>query len=708
MRRGFLAVVLLITLLSPAPASEDAAADLAACRTLVRKKRWKKALEAYAELFRTHREAPEITAARRDIEDDLKTCSFRAVYRPVTPKDFWGEKHVRKFSASSLKVELDYPRPAAPWSKQNKYHVLNIRFRDHVTVEIDGPPMMGRRPLIVILCFDIEKEGGYALLPGRHAGGKPVAGSVPTTIARMEDGKVEPLFQRYVKGSDTRHKFVRDSSSIRLFRGRKQIAKAIDRHFSGGYIAVGEKWPEKVTISGRLDEGYWRKLAGEHEARAFATWQKDSWDPAKAIPAWVRKPGATSAPKPAAKRATLPPDATPCDTRQVSDLIDRSMNGDRAAVRDLAKIARMQPGTSRAYLEGVCAVGAGRFAASETQLAAVVAAEAGFAPARALLGLVRMILRRMEEAAADLTAARDADPALGWAWFGLVQLAIYDGDLDRASKLLDGAQAAGAKSPFLDGLPEVVHRSKRGPLWARRFDHGTKHFRIASDHSKDLCEQVGQQLEAAVASYATYFPTVKMPARKARVYVFATRAGYLRYARAVAKDLAFSAGAYDPRVRELVLFLPVNRKHFVHTIRHEGFHAFVHEYLERAPLWFNEGAAEYFAAASKGYGVGLKFGAPHETALARLRAWKDRLVPVEKLLTMERQEFMANAPLHYSQSWAIVHYMLKSRGERMRNAFRGYFKALRQGKSQEDAYRRHLSRHVERIEKGYREHISGM
>jgi hypothetical protein len=196
-----------------------------------------------------------------------------------------------------------------------------------------------------------------------------------------------------------------------------------------------------------------------------------------------------------------------------------------------------------------------------------------------------------------------------------------------------------------------------------------------------------------------------MPSRRIRVYVFANRSGYLSYAKAVAKDLSFSSGAYDPRVRELVVYYPVNRRDFVHTVRHEGFHAFLHEYLERAPLWFNEGAAEYFAAASNRYGSELRFGAPHETALATLERREKHLVPVEKLLTMDREAFMADALLHYAQSWAVVHYMLKTRGEQMRTAFRGYFRSLREGESQEEAFRRWLAPHVDRIENDYRKHV---
>lgn len=297
---------------------------------------------------------------------------------------------------------------------------------------------------------------------------------------------------------------------------------------------------------------------------------------------------------------------------------------------------------------------------------------------------------------------------MGMAYWGQVQLAIYEGDLDRATKVLAEAKAAGAEFRYLEGMPERVHRARRGPLWTHRFEKQTAHFRVASDHSKDLCDQVGKTLESALESYAGYLSDVVMPTRKARVYVFANRSGYLTYARSVAKDLTWAAGAYDPNLRELVLYLPENRRHFVHTIRHEGFHRFVHEYLDRAPIWFNEGCAEYFASASQGYGVGLKFGAPNESAIATIRAAKDDLTPVKDLLVMPRKEFLAKAPLHYAQSWAVVHYMLKTRGERMRNAYRAYFASLREGLSQEEAYRKHLERHVERIEKGYREHIEAM
>ena len=41
------------------------------------------------------------------------------------------------------------------------------------------------------------------------------------------------------------------------------------------------------------------------------------------------------------------------------------------------------------------------------------------------------------------------------------------------------------------------------------------------------------------------------------------------------------------------------------VVRHEGFHRFLHEHLEAAPLWFNEGCAEYFASARESFGGDL-------------------------------------------------------------------------------------------------------
>ena len=197
--------------------------------------------------------------------------------------------------------------------------------------------------------------------------------------------------------------------------------------------------------------------------------------------------------------------------------------------------------------------------------------------------------------------------------------------------------------------------------------------------------------------------------RKSTVYVFATEAGYLRYAGDVQKDLEGSAGAYDPRTRELVLFVPDQDAGFVHTVRHEGFHQFVHSALPEIPIWFNEGCAEFFAAGTKGrFSARITPGAVHLGRLRRLRSSLKANVdftPLNKLLVMDHRTFMKKAGLHYAQAWAIVHYLRKGDRGRMEEVFDDYVNALRKGASAEEAYNQVIAPIRVRLERQYLEHV---
>jgi len=707
-RIRILAVTILgLLLTASAVASEDPAADLARCRSLVAGRKWEAALAAYGKLFTDHKGSPVVSAAAKDIEDDLKSCRFRVTYETPVPEHFFGSGAVQSFGRFSLKAVLVYEHPVSPvWEEESGFQLLDIRFRDKVTIEMQGASRIGDDPLLVLLCYDVEKQGGYLVTPGASWSTTTHMYKLPRIILRLDSGKKKKLFHETRYFSDcTDHKVVRDSTSIKLYQNGKLVAQAKDRTYRGGYVGIGSAWPDRFKITGRIDPDWWKKRLREHEDRAFREWQKKEWDPAKEIPAWVCRPATAAA---GTRDLALPFDARDVDSKELADLIDRALHDEAEAIRLLSIEWKRQTGRTRRLLGAVIAIGAGKYRIAEKALDGLLAEMPKYAPALALRGLVRLWLRRSGEAKADFAAALAKDPALGWAHSGLVILAIRDGDLERADTALRAAEAAGATGGWLDEFPDIVHRARRGPLWSKVYSVETSHFRIASDHSRDLCRQTANLLEAAMDSYAVHFPDVEIPKRKARVYVFANREGYLGYARSVARDLTFAAGAYDPTLRELVLYLPVNRKHFRHTIRHEGFHRFLHEYLERAPHWFNEGCAEYFASATERFAGGHKAGAVHEAALATLRRPDTRLTPLPDLLRMPAAEFMRGARVHYPQSWALVHFLHRTKDREFRRIFREYFAALRAGQSVEDAYDACIAAVVPRLEKAYRAHIRSL
>ncbi|MHC4472708.1 MAG: DUF1570 domain-containing protein, partial [Planctomycetota bacterium] len=332
------------------------------------------------------------------------------------------------------------------------------------------------------------------------------------------------------------------------------------------------------------------------------------------------------------------------------------------------------------FVTAAADLAAGRLRAADEGLSTLLTAQPDFAPALAVRGLARLRLRRLIEAHEDLVAAKLKEPGLGIAYLGMLQLGIVRGRLDVAAKALEDAAANRVALPGLEEWRDIVHRVSR----------------------------VSRTLESALGSYRDTFPAPRQKVGRARVYVFSSQKGYLAYAKALGRDLRGSGGAYIPAVRELVLFMPEYGARFQHTVRHEGFHMFLHTYLEDAPLWFNEGCAEYFACGEERFGGGLKPGAPNPVALRTLASKRASYTPLPELFVMNPQEFMRKPELHYAQSWAVVHYLMKCPDKSVRALIGKYFTALQDGLSAEEAYEKVLKPHVAAIEKGYRLHVIPM
>lgn len=66
---------------------------------------------------------------------------------------------------------------------------------------------------------------------------------------------------------------------------------------------------------------------------------------------------------------------------------------------------------------------------------------------------------------------------------------------------------------------------------------------------------------------------------------------------------------------------------------------------------------------------------------------------------------MAGARVHYPQSWALVHFLHNTKDARFRELFRAYFRALRAGRSEAEAYEECFAPCAAELEKAYRAHI---
>jgi hypothetical protein len=105
-------------------------------------------------------------------------------------------------------------------------------------------------------------------------------------------------------------------------------------------------------------------------------------------------------------------------------------------------------------------------------------------------------------------------------------------------------------------------------------------------------------------------------------------------------------------------------------LRHEVTHGYIHSVISDAPLWLDEGLAEYSEAPRGQHGVNRDH-LRHLGEQIRLGAWRPDLARLESIAP-SRDLTQAE----YAESWAWVHFLLETRPERAA-ALRDYVAAIR-------------------------------
>jgi hypothetical protein len=126
--------------------------------------------------------------------------------------------------------------------------------------------------------------------------------------------------------------------------------------------------------------------------------------------------------------------------------------------------------------------------------------------------------------------------------------------------------------------------------------------------------------------------------------------------------------------------------------------------VDDAPIWFNEGYAEYFGFSRRVFGKAL-VGQVGEGQAELAKELLPRFTPLDRLLVMEPAEFMANARVHYVQSWAVIHLLRDPKETQFKGVLDRYFDALVVGKSQKEAYEAVLLPLLTKIETALKSHV---
>jgi tetratricopeptide (TPR) repeat protein len=146
-----------------------------------------------------------------------------------------------------------------------------------------------------------------------------------------------------------------------------------------------------------------------------------------------------------------------------------------------------------------------------------------------------------------------------------------------------------------------------------------------------------------------------------------------------------------------------------HVIFHELTHFLVDRNIPNAPVWLNEGIAEFYSTFDTlDEGQKYRIGRPIAWHLAELQ--NRSTLPLKTLLTVDQRSPYYNeagkSGIFYAESWALVHYLLLGEHGKRQAQFERFISQLNTTTSVEDNFRQSIEDDYKKLEGELRSYIS--
>jgi tetratricopeptide (TPR) repeat protein len=232
-----------------------------------------------------------------------------------------------------------------------------------------------------------------------------------------------------------------------------------------------------------------------------------------------------------------------------------------------------------------------------------------------------------------------------------------------------------------------------GPGWSEKFEKESEHYIVRTDVSQEFADEMSKQAELIHKLYASRevfrAPLPSGWTKKFPIVVFKDAAEYHQVTGMPSSVL----GHYSLLLRQLFLFQRDDTDETLRVLYHEAFHQFLHPYLRDAPIWFNEGLAEYFGAcehvrSAKGVdGMKVRTQPGRVRDAQRYLAASKNQLPWRQFMMLPPSKFMASgaASYNYALSWSIVFFLCQYENGQYVDILLNYYKALRAGATPEAA-----------------------
>ncbi|MGE3163922.1 MAG: tetratricopeptide repeat protein [Planctomycetota bacterium] len=329
-----------------------------------------------------------------------------------------------------------------------------------------------------------------------------------------------------------------------------------------------------------------------------------------------------------------------------------------------------------------------------------------FYEARYQLGDVAQADKKFEVALGHFDLVLAIAPAHMEALLSKAFMQITLGRYEDAKPTLATAKQVDASNRDAEFLDLRLDRVLKGNAWSQEYKVETENYIIVTNVSEAYAAEIGERAELIRRLYTGMFPEIAKPTRKYEVTVYGSQQEYH-----AAGGPPSAGGHYDPIFRRLYLFRYEKPEDTILVLNHEGLHQFLHDYLEAAPQWFNEGVADFFGPAVKEMvdGRAVMRVKPNWWRLDTVREARNRglLVPAAELMNMSQREMYGEkAAICYAQAWAIVYYCCFGPNESHRKLLNSYWGELRKNRGIHEAYDRTFGKiNMDKFEEDWQRYI---
>ena len=233
----------------------------------------------------------------------------------------------------------------------------------------------------------------------------------------------------------------------------------------------------------------------------------------------------------------------------------------------------------------------------------------------------------------------------------------------------------------------------------------TKIFFLVGNASEKEVRQVGLKLEQFREVFTRVFPNIRFNTPvPTTVIVFKSDNSYAPF-----KPHANTAGYFQPGPDMNYITLTTElhgEQDPFSVIFHEYTHLLVNNTFEQAPLWFNEGLAEYYSTFKMSDDQKVAIGTAIANHVYLLR--DNKFLPFKTLFAVDHNSPHYNESkkqgIFYAESWALMHYLLVGKTG-MAEPLAKFLNLLNAGVAMDQAFQQAFGMPVEAMEKDLHNYV---